>query len=570
MPIALDRICRRLSVSRLKGDLMARGVNRRDFCTGVLGAVTAPALGWKATRRQASGSVPSTGNTVVASTTYGQVRGLKADGYLQFKGIPYATSPGSTGRFKAAPALARWNGVRDAMVYGPQAIQPPDAGWPKDWRAADASEDCLVLNVWTKGLRDGVKRPVMFYSHGGGFATGNGGAEVWPQQLMHDGSALATAYDVVVVTHNHRLGLLGYLFLGDLLGDEYAQSGACGMLDIVAGLRWVRDNIAEFGGDPDNVMIWGESGGGAKTATLMAMPSAQGLYHKASVESVPGLRLTPRDRATETARRVLAELGLKDRQARELLRVPAEQLTAVQVKMSASSPMVFGPVVDGEVIPAHPYDPVAPAISANIPMIVGSNKDETIMFVQRGSPEIFSIDQERLRTRLRARLGEQFDEVLTVYRRSRPQASPTDLYIAITTGEWFWHAAILMAERKAALKAAPVYMYLFAYESEVPAHPTTTYPTKAAHAMEMAFKFNHPDNSSSAGKRVERYRAARNMSRAWATFARTGNPSHDEIPAWPAYDLETRATMFIDAECRVVKDPWAEERRVWGDRPRSR
>ena len=166
-----------------------------------------------------------------------------------------------------------------------------------------------MLNVWTQGIDDGRKRPVMFYSHGGGFATGNGGAEVWPQNLSHDGAALATNYDVVVVTHNHRLGLLGYLYLGDLLEEEYAASGAAGMLDIVAGLAWVRDNIESFGGDPGNVMIWGESGGGAKTATLTAMPEAQGLYHKASVESGATLRLTPRDAATETTKQVLAKLG---------------------------------------------------------------------------------------------------------------------------------------------------------------------------------------------------------------------------------------------------------------------
>ena len=212
--------------------------------------------------------------------------------------------------------------MRDALAYGPQAIQPPDRGWPKEWTPAPASEHCLVLNVWTQGLADGRKRPVMFYSHGGGFATGNGGADVWPQHLSHDGSALARDYDVVVVTHNHRLGLLGYLYLGDLLGEEYAASGAAGMLDIVAGLEWVRANIAAFGGDPDNVMIWGESGGGAKTATLTAMPVAQGLYHKASVESGPTLRLTPRDAATEITRRVLSTLGLSEGQAKQLVTMP--------------------------------------------------------------------------------------------------------------------------------------------------------------------------------------------------------------------------------------------------------
>jgi para-nitrobenzyl esterase len=539
-------------------------VDRRTFCTRTAGMMAGSlALGGTAWSRQPPGE------TVIASTSHGKVRGLKADGFLWFKGIPYAGSPAGAGRFKAPPALTPWTGVRDATSYGAQAIQPPDPGWPKEWTPAPSSEDCLVLNVWTQGLRDGRKRPVMFYSHGGGFATGNGGAEVWPQQLSHDGSALAKAYDVVVVTHNHRLGLLGYLYLGDLLGDEYADSGAAGMLDIVAALGWVRRNIAEFGGDPDNVLIWGESGGGMKTGTLTAMPSAQGLFHKASCESGPALRLTPRDAATETTRRVLSSLGLKESQARDLLTVPAEKLRAVQEQMSGGSPMRFGPVVDGHAIPAHPYDPVAPVLSAKVPMIVGSNKDESIMFIQRGQPELFSLDDAGLHATLRPVLGDRADRIIDVYRKSRPQASPTDLYIAITTGQFFWHNSILMAERKASQKAAPVFMYLFAYESEVPAHATTTYPTKAAHAMEMAFKFNHPDNNPDAGKRPERYKAARNMSRAWATFAKTGNPSHDEIPAWPAYDLETRATMWLDAECRVINDPWREERLVWGDAPAS-
>jgi para-nitrobenzyl esterase len=537
------------------------GVDRRTFCARTLGAVAGSVLAGPAARRASAANA----GAVVASTSYGKVRGLEGDGFLWFKGIPYAGAPSGPGRFKAPPPLSPWTGVRDATVYGAQAIQPPDPGWPKEWKPAAASEACQFLNVWTQGLNDGRKRPVMFYSHGGGFATGNGGAEVWPQQLNHDGSALAKAYDVVVVTHNHRLGLLGFLYLGDLLGEEYADSGAAGMLDIVAALRWVRENIAEFGGDPDNVMIWGESGGGAKTATLTAMPSAQGLFHKASVESGPTLRLTPREQATETTRRVLSDLGLNESQARELLTMPVERLQALQERMSGTNPMRFGPVVDGHAIPAHPYDPAAPAMSAKIPMIVGSNKDESIMFVQRGEPEVFSLDDAGLHARLKGALGDRSEKIIDAYKRSRPQASPTDLYIAITTGQFFWHNSILMAERKAAQKSAPVYMYLFAYESEVPAHPTTTYPTKAAHAMEMAFKFNHPDNNPDAGTRPERYKAARNMSRAWAAFARTGNPSHDEIPAWPAYDATTRATMFIDAECKVVNDPWRDERLVWGE-----
>jgi para-nitrobenzyl esterase len=506
---------------------------------------------------------PTPFTPAVVTTSYGKVRGAASGGVTVFKGIPYAGAPEGAYRFKAAPKLKSWTGVRDALLYGAQAIQPPDPGWPKEWAPAPASEDCLFLNIWTQGAAAGRKRPVMFYSHGGGFATGNGGADVWPQQFNHDGSELAKNYDVVVVTHNHRLGLLGYLFLGDLLGEEYAASGAAGMLDIVAALEWVRDNIEAFGGDPNNVMIWGESGGGAKTATLTAMPSAQGLYHKASVESAPTLRLTPREAANETTKTVLARLGLGANQARELVQMPAARLRELQERMSGTNPMRFGPVVDGRFIPRHPYDPTAPAISANIPMIVGTNKDETIMFYQRDDLAVFSLDEAGLRQRLKGPLGDKLDRVLEVYRRSRPNASPADLYIAITTAQWMWRNAITMAERKAALHAAPVYMYLFAYESEVPVAPSVSYPQKAAHAMEMAFKFDHPDNNPDAGRRPERYQVARNMSGAWAAFARSGNPSHAGIPRWPAYTTDRRATMILDAECRVVEDPYSEERRVW-------
>ena len=543
-------------------------MNRRGFLSllsSLAGSTVASSLLFDSGLAAAKSPAPSNSDgTVIAKTIYGQVRGVTSEGLMIFKGVPYAGSPAGRNRFKAPPGLQPWKGVRDALLYGAQAMQPPDPYWPKEWKPALWSEDCLFLNVWTPGIADGRRRPVMFYSHGGGFATGNGGADVWPQNVSHDGAALARDYDVVVVTHNHRLGLLGYLYLGDLLGEEYAESGAAGMLDIAAGLEWVRDNIEAFGGDPSKVMIWGESGGGAKTATLTALPKAQGLYHRASIESGPTLRLTPRDAANEITRQVLSKLGLSERQAREIVNVPAARLREVQQELSGPSPMRFGPVVDGRIIPSHPYDPVAPAMSAKIPMLIGTNKDESIFF-NMGHPEVFALDEAGLRSRLQPILGEKSGQVLEVYKRSRPNASPTDLFIAITTAQWMWRTAILMAERKVALRAAPVYMYVFAYESEAPVTPSIPYPRKAAHAEEIPFKFNHPNAMSS--KRPERIRAARNMSKAWATFARTGNPSHDEIPDWPAYTLEQRATMFLDAECRVVNDPYREERLVWNEIP---
>ncbi len=546
-------------------------LNRRSFLhriTMAAGVLSAPAI---FSCRSRTRTQPE---TVVAKTIFGRVRGAGKNGVLIFKGIPYAGSPAGVNRFKPAPKLQPWSGVRDALEYGAQSIQPADSAWPEDWKPAVSSEDCLFLNVWTPGINDGKKRPVMFYSHGGGFSTGNGGADVWPQNEFHDGAALAEAYDVVVVTHNHRLGIMGYLYLGDLLGEEYAASGVAGMLDIVAALEWVRDNIAEFGGNPDNVMIWGESGGGAKTSALTAMPGAQALYHKASIESGAALRMRSRESAGETARAVLDAFGLSDKQARDLLKIPADNLCDVMRKLprippssgSVSSALAegpgFSPMVDGRYLPHHPYDPVAPALSAKIPLIVGINKDETI-FMHRGTPEVFSMDEADLRRRLESTYRDKTDRILDVYRKSRPEASPAALYIAITTAQWMWRNAITLAERKLALKAAPVFMYIFAYESQEPVLPGVSYPAGAAHAAEIPFKFNHPGGSLNSDQNPARARAARNMSRAWASFAKTSDPSHDEIPEWPAYTLDERATMFLDAECRVVRDPYREERLLW-------
>jgi para-nitrobenzyl esterase len=320
-------------------------------------------------------------------------------------------------------------------------------------------------------------------------------------------------------------------------------------------------------------MIWGESGGGAKVSTLLAMPAAHGLFHKASIESGPGIRMTPRAAAAATAAALLKDLDLAPNQARKLLDVPTSRLLEFQAKYVSTTRGAMGsfaPVVDGHYLPSHPFDPVAPAISKNIPLIVGMNKDETIFQSEhRPLPEatqIFNLDDAGLRERIAKALGERagkVDQVLDVYRKSRPQASPTDLYIAITTAIWLGTNVVLLAERKVAQNGAPVFMYTFAYESEVPVAKTINYPMKSPHAMEIAFKFNHPQNSSNTGNKPERFQAARNMSQAWATFARTGNPGFGGIPRWPAYTPDTRATMILDAECHVENDPFSAERRLW-------
>lgn len=541
-------------------------IGRRAFLTRV-----STAAGAAATFATVAGAQAPDGQTVIAKTTKGQLRGAHENGVVVFKGVPYAGPSEGANRFKPPTKLEPWPGVRDALEYGRQATQNRDPNSLPGSDTAPTTENCQFLNVWTPAV-DGKKRPVMFYSHGGGFATGSGG---WAKNPAHDGGALAKSYDVVVVTHNHRLGLMGYLYLGDILGEEYAASGITGMLDIVQALEWVRDNVAAFGGDPGNVMIWGESGGGAKVSTLLAMPAAHGLFHKASIESGPGLRMTPRDAATATTKALLADLGLSTGQARELLKVPTDRLLEFQWKrLGAARGAVgsFAPVVDGHYLPSHPFDPAAPKISANIPLIVGTNKDESIFQLEhRPLAEVektFNLDEAGLRERVRAALGtkgDKTDHVLEVLRKSRPKASPTDLFVAITTGMGTWFSSIVLAERKVQQNGAPVYMYRFSYESEVPVAPSVNYPMKTPHAIEIVFKFNHPENSGNSGNRPERFDAARNMSHAWAAFARTSNPSFDGIPKWPAYTLKDRATMILDAKCTVENDPFREERLLWSE-----
>src|SRR5438093_6361992 len=421
----------------------------------------------------ASGSVMSTGRsgwgrssnteTVEAKTAYGRLRGKRTGDLVAFKGVPYAGSVSGVNRFKAPPPLAPWTGVREAFTSGPPAVQPKRPSFGVD--EPFPSEDCLVLNIWTPAA-DHRRRPVMFYNHGGGFVIGSG--STWYQ----DGSNLAREYDVVVIANNHRLGLLGYLFLADLAGEEYASSGNQGILDIAAALKWVHENIEAFGGDPHNVMVFGESGGGAKTSCIYALPSAKDYFNKASIESGPGVRMTPRDMPTETAKMVLSELGLSDKEVPKLKEVPAEKLVEVQAAVAKKAPgnltlsggrkgMVvsrpggFGPVVDGTYLPNHPFDPSAPAISTDKPLMVGTNRDEmAFFFFERKATDIFSLTDDGLKSRLDKELGANTEKILSTYRKSRPGASQADLYIAITTARAMWLGFTEIAWQKFAIYMA--------------------------------------------------------------------------------------------------------------------
>jgi para-nitrobenzyl esterase len=506
---------------------------------------------------------------VEAKTAYGRIRGTQEEGLATFKGIPYAGSVSGANRFKAAPPLKPWTGVRDALALGAPAIQP---GQRRNEPAQ--SEDCLFLNVWTPAA-DGRKRPVMFYSHGGGFTTGSGGAG------YQDGGNLARTWDVVVVATNHRLGLMGYLYLGELGGEEYATSGNQGLLDICDGLKWVRDNIEAFGGDPANVMIFGESGGGAKTSCLYAIPAAAPFFNKASIESGPGIRMMPRDSAAETTLMALKQLGLEKSDWRKLLEVPVDKLLAAQTDLAQqargggpltmtggrkgmggnSRPGGFGPVVDGKVLPHHPFDPEAPAISRNKPLLSGYNRDETIFFFQQQrNTEVFNLTEASLKERLGREFGANASAVYEAYHKSRPDALPADLYIAISTARMIGIGAVTIAERKYAQHGAPVYMYIFTHESDALV-PGTQHKVGAAHAQEIVYKFNNVRPGGPGG--AESVKAAHNMSEMWSTFARTGRPAAKGQPDWPAYTTEKRSTMEINAECKVVDDPYSLERRLW-------
>ena len=528
-------------------------MNRRKF----IGSVSSVGIGASLLSTIGDRVWAATAEYTTVKTRYGRVRGAGQNGIVVFKGIPYAGPSEGENRFKPPTPLKSWSGVRDALEYGPKAMQNGDPNNALS-NAGPSSENCHFLNVWTPGMQRNAKRPVMFYLHGGGYLTGSGG--IGPN-LDQDGTELAKAHDVVVVASNHRLGAFGFLYLGGLAGEEYAV-GNVGQLDIVAALQWVRDNIEEFGGDPGNVMIFGESGGARKVSVTMALAEARGLFHKASIESLTGLQMADRDHATETTRLVLSKLGLQPNQVRELIKVPADKILEAQRAVWRGMPASpttynvsgrFGPVLDMHTLTANPFDGAALALSANIPLMIGNNHDESAFHVQRepGAKQVLTLQESRLIPRLRTIMGRDAFRATEVYRKSRPNASPTELLAKINTAEWVWANTIIAAERKTAQKTAPVYTYVFAHESGAPA------------AEDAPFKSSHPDGNNVTGKRPERFQVAYNMSRAWASFARTGDPSHDKIPKWQPYTLDERSTMFIDTEFKVVKDPWRQERLFW-------
>jgi para-nitrobenzyl esterase len=516
--------------------------------------VTARAAAWLQTHTGAG--APG----VVADTAYGRVGGTSVEDIKVFKGIPYGGPTGGKNRFMPPTKPAPWTGVRQALAYGPSAPQTnpgarPAQGSTSGQGLGKEDEDCLVLNVFTPGLGAGRKRPVMVWLHGGGFATGSGSSPIY------DGTNLARRGDIVVVTINHRLNAFGYTYLGDIAGGEFALSGSAGMLDILAALEWVRDNIGMFGGDPGMVTIFGESGGGRKVATVMAMPGAAGLYHRAVIESGAILRLPTREDAAKETEMLLAEVGLTPKQGRDLQTVPVERLlrgyyaAAGKFKSNIPGTLPHSPTIDGKVVPGDPFDPKAPAVSADIPLLIGYNRTEETLF-HRGS-EVLDLDDAGLRQRVKARIGGEPDRLVQVYRKAHPEATPWDIYMLIGTDHPRGTYTRELAKRKAELWRGAAYLYRFDWETPVAPH------LKTPHAIEIPFVFDNISKSkASTGDAAETHALAARVSAAWIAFAKTGNPNTPQLPQWPPYSAAARDTMVLNHVSRVVKDPDREQRLI--------
>lgn len=485
----------------------------------------------------------------VADTRHGRVRGYVDRDIKVFKGVRYGADTSSR-RFRPAEKPASWSGVADATAYGHAS--------PQKSNEPDQNEDCLFLNVWTPALADRGARPVMVYVHGGAHANGSGSSP------LYDGVALCRRGDVVVVTLNHRLNVFGYNGLGQLLGGDFAASGSIGNLDLILALEWVRDNIASFGGDPANVTVFGQSGGGGKLVTLMAMPRAAGLYHRLITMSGQHVTAMGPQHAELRMRRFLDHLGLTPERAGELATLPAGRLVEA---LSMADPLekggiYFWSVMDHDTLPRHPFVPDAPRESGHIPMIIGNTHDEARAFTgddERNFHLTWDTVAAKLAPELVVDMNAQY--VVDWYRQKFPQMSPSDIFFAAATCGRSRPGHLIQAEERAKLNG-PTWMYQLDFGS--PVEPRLG----AYHSFDIALAFDNCDKpGSKTGEGAQALRVAEAMSETFIAFARTGDPNNAAIPAWGRYTLPERATMIFDVDSRIENDPRADERRLFQTAP---
>lgn len=503
---------------------------------------------------------------VTAETVYGKVRGLDIGGIKQFRGLPYGAPTGGKQRFLAPQNPTPWAGTRAAYGYGdvcPQAFSDPQHPFGLlidfDLHAAAMSEDCLNLNIWTPGLNDGAKRPVVVYFHGGGLNAGTA------NHSLYVGERLARYADLVVITVNHRLSTFGYLNLVDLGAPaEFASAGVAGLLDLIKSLEWVRDNIAQFGGDPGRVTIFGQSGGGAKVKSLMAMPQAKGLFHRALSQSgVP--QTISRERAAALTTRLLAALGIPKSRLLELQSVPFEQLVDAQLDMgvyagitnptvSVPDPPVFNAVIDGKLLPAALDDPISLRLSAHVPFIDGYCLHDS------GWPQRnFDLDMKGLELVMQGWGAGHGEEIVQTYLRAYPNSPPFLLQAAMLTDRGLLTHNTTFAERRQEAGAAHSFLYRFDWQSTAVGGVFG-----ATHGMDMSLIFHNSHQPTVGGDTPTSRLMADKVASFFAAFAATGNPSTPLMSAWPEYSVPRRTTMIINNPYqRAVADPSAAFRALW-------
>ncbi|QLH71619.1 carboxylesterase/lipase family protein [Rhodopseudomonas palustris] len=544
-------------------DPSAATMNRRRFLGHAVGA--AVLTGASSTALPLVFTTPARAreaSPVVIETRLGRLRGESVEGVASFKGVPYGASTAGDNRFRPPVPPAAWTGERDATQFGPSASQPAAAS-PVEfawyWSKVPTSEDNLTLSVYTPGVNDGGKRPILVWLHGGAFSIGAGTSPGF------DGSHLAKAQNVVVVSINHRLNLLGSLFTGEFPEELSPASGNLSVLDQIAALKWVRDNAAAIGGDAGNVTIFGQSGGAAKVAVLLGAPAAKGLFHRAVIQSASGAwRLATPESAARSAHALLAQFDLTARNAGKLREIPADKLVAAIVQVAAKTGVAdFRPTLDNLVFKQHPFDPAASAVSEDIPLLIGTTADEATFFLA-GDQRNFSLGADQVRARIKKFIGlddAATDKLIRAYRDILPESSPSELLIAVAGDYNYVLPTLLVADRKAAQGKAPVYAYRFDWRS-----PARDGVLGSPHTAEVPFIFGTLDAAAPLiGDSPDRLNVRDRIGEIWASFARSGRPTTKAIAEWKPYRGEERTAALIGGTWRTVDDHAKARRAAFAD-----